>query len=84
MCIPIQSLNHSPLVLALQEQFIGKKAEIKIFERDNFGKQYDKKLISVSGIVEWIGQNELWPDKIQVNISRVPFTINHINDIKLL
>lgn len=67
----------------LQEQFLGKKVEIKIAERDNFGKETNH-LIPIQGVVQWIGENELWPDMIQVTINRTPFTIKHISHIKLI
>lgn len=73
----------SNLNIILQEQFLGKRVEILIPERDNYGKEHPTKLTSVEGIVGFIGVNPLFEPLLQVTIDRVPFRVKHINHIKL-
>jgi hypothetical protein len=67
----------------LKDQFLDKRIEIKVLEKDKFGNDISNQYVWIGGQCTFIGENEFLNIPLQVNIDNHPVWINHINDIRI-
>ena len=68
----------------LSDIFVGKKVNVKIPARDNFGKKIPNKFVTITGICTFIGKNEWLGYELHTVVDRLPIELKHINDIQLV
>jgi hypothetical protein len=67
----------------LTDQFLNKRVEVKVLEKDKFGKDIPNKYVWLGGQCTFIGENEFLNIPLQINIDNHPVWVQHITDITL-